>query len=629
MKKIVYIAPENITAGIARKAALKNNIDVEILIAKGEKRFEAAMDAEKKGAEVAVSRWGFSFNQAQLRLNITVVNVEINGFDISRTLYNIRHIKNNIGIIHKKKVIEGFLKLAPLFGVTIKHYAVIDSIDPNVISFHIEKLKNKGIEFILGSLDVIERAKAHGLSGYRIEIGLEGIESALNEANRLIPIKFKEREKTNQIKTILDFAYDGIIAVDNNRYVTVFNRMAREITEIEEKEILGRKIDEFIEENRLFDIFSEDKPVLHKLQRVNDRYIVSNHIPVYVKNKKTGTVVNFVDTSRILAIETKLRKEFSKKGLEAKYRFDDILGNSPKIKNAINIAKKYSQSDASILIQGETGTGKEIFAQSIHNESLRKDGPFVAINCAALPENILESELFGYAGGAFTGAKKEGKPGLFELAHNGTIFLDEVSEMTPRIQARFLRVLQEKKVIRLGGDTLIPVNVRVISATNVNLVEMINKGKFRKDLYYRISTLNLELPPLRERTGDLLLLARCFFEEYQKKYGKKTKPLDERVIESFMEYNWPGNVRELKNIVEQIVVLSDQNGNICNDYLQLILKNINIDLDGKRAEDTKLLKRVEKETILKALNRFNGNRKKTAEYLGISTTTLWRKLRSH
>ncbi len=293
----------------------------------------------------------------------------------------------------------------------------------------------------------------------------------------------------------------------------------------------------------------------------------------------------------------------------------------------------YAEVDSTVLIMGETGTGKELFAQSIHNYSLRADKPFVAVNCAALPENLLESELFGYVEGAFTGARKGGKTGLFELAHGGTVFLDEISEMTPNLQARFLRVLQEKEVVRIGDDKIIPVDVRVIAATNRDLYEYVDEGKFREDLFYRLCVLRLDIPPLRERKDDIYELVLFFLELKSKTLNKKTPKLSQNIIEKLVNYDWPGNVRQLENLIERCIVISNEkeiNDEILSEALFITpsykpIKDKNISESANNSID--VLKNIENDTIKKVLQETNGNKKLAAEKLGISVTTLWRRLK--
>ncbi|MCL4515115.1 MAG: sigma 54-interacting transcriptional regulator [Firmicutes bacterium] len=315
------------------------------------------------------------------------------------------------------------------------------------------------------------------------------------------------------------------------------------------------------------------------------------------------------------------------KGHIAKYTFDDILGEDPRLVEVLYQAREYATVNSTVLISGETGTGKEMFAHAIHLAGARKAGPFVAVNCAALPENLLESELFGYVEGAFTGARKSGKPGLFELANQGTIFLDEIGEMSSRLQARVLRVLEEGEILRLGDERVIRIDVRVIAATNRDLVLMVQDVAFRKDLYYRINVLPLEIPPLRERGGDAVFLAEYFLSILCKQLGKEPPRLSPEAQRAISSHPWPGNIRELRNVAERLA-LRCQGPEVSGAELVRIaglaaLNGPALKPDG-RLFDT--MERLEREVILEAVAETNGNRSEAARRLGISRTTLWRRL---
>ena len=332
-------------------------------------------------------------------------------------------------------------------------------------------------------------------------------------------------------------------------------------------------------------------------------------------------------------MESQIRKKLLAKGHVAKSLFNDIKGQSKELKKTKEKAKLYAEVDSTVIIMGETGTGKELFAQSIHNYSLRADKPFVAVNCAALPETLLESELFGYVEGAFTGARKGGKTGLFELAHGGTIFLDEISEMSPNLQARFLRVLQEKEVVKIGDDKVIPIDVRVIAATNRDLFEYVGDGKFREDLFYRLCVLRLDIPPLRERKDDIYELVEYFIELKCKILNKKPQKLSSGIMKKLVNYDWPGNVRQLENLIERCLVISsgkEINDEILSEALfntpayKIITDQVNYE---EISENAGVLKDIEYDAIRKVLHETNGSRKLAAEKLGISVTTLWRRLK--
>lgn len=295
------------------------------------------------------------------------------------------------------------------------------------------------------------------------------------------------------------------------------------------------------------------------------------------------------------------------------------------MKQAVEWAKRIAKSDNSILILGETGTGKELFAQSIHNHSARRDGPFIAINCAALSSSVLESELFGYDKGAFTGANTEGKMGIFEMAHNGTVFLDEIGEINFEVQAKLLRVLQEKEIVRVGGGKVIPVDVRIVSATNKDLQNLSYEGKFRNDLFYRLAVLELKLPALSQRKADIPLIISDYLTQHYPELTIQTKTLD-----YFKQFDYFGNIRQLINLIERCVVMTDYSEityntvvDICNQEFLANSKRSSPSMSSSNQP------KAEKELLEQALRRNLGNRKNTAEELGISTATLWRKMKKN
>ena len=271
-------------------------------------------------------------------------------------------------------------------------------------------------------------------------------------------------------------------------------------------------------------------------------------------------------------LQIKSRRKISEMGWVGKYSFNDILGQSDEIKHAIYLAKKFAKSDGNVLIYGETGTGKELFAQSIHNESNRLYEPFISVNCSALSESLLESELFGYETGAFTGATKEGKKGIFECANKGTIFLDEISETSLNFQAKLLRVLQERNIRKIGGQKVVDIDIRIICATNKNLSQLVKQGTFREDMFYRLSQLELQIPPLRERKEDILILAEKFFHRETKNQKKDIYYKDNSVFESLLEYDWLGNVRELRNFILKLVILCET-AEVTSDYIKNFFNN--------------------------------------------------------
>lgn len=326
----------------------------------------------------------------------------------------------------------------------------------------------------------------------------------------------------------------------------------------------------------------------------------------------------------------KHRKEILENGWVAHYSFRDILCKGADLAQAIRQARLFAQSSGNVLIEGETGTGKELFAQSIHNESDRVNGSFVSINCSAINENLFESELFGYVGGAFTGANKGGKKGLFECANHGTIFLDEISEIPINSQAKLLRVLQEKKLRRVGSEKIIDLDVRIICATNKNLLELSDSGNFRRDLYYRLSELELYLPPLRDRREDILVIAESFLRREAGKINRKLFWQDVNVLSPLLKYDWPGNIRELRNFIVKLVTYSEDGeltAEAVDDIFRLCYRNAPREAAGELTVNISCdLRIMEKEIFVKLLAIYDGDKEKLCKNFGISKSTLWRKL---
>ncbi|HWR61579.1 MAG TPA: sigma 54-interacting transcriptional regulator [Clostridia bacterium] len=354
----------------------------------------------------------------------------------------------------------------------------------------------------------------------------------------------------SEMESLLNVLDDGIIGIDAVGLIYAFNKRAESITGCWKDTVIGKSISDVLPEIPFSRVIKSAEPVKAMLIRLNDKDISTTIVPVIVLRKVTGAFAIINEFTEQERNQHKLRLQLLGKGHKAKYRFEDIYGKSEAMLKLKNTAERMAKSDSSVLISGESGTGKELFAQAIHNASRRKDYQFVAVNCAALPENLLESELFGYEEGAFTGARKGGKIGLFELAHKGTLFLDEIGEMALNIQARLLRVIQEREVMRIGGDRVIKIDIRILAATNKNLKKLVEEGRFRKDLYYRLNVLPLGTIPLRNRQEEILPLA----ELIKKELGAKFE-LSQEAARAFACYKWEGNVRELKNCIEYLAHL--------------------------------------------------------------------------
>lgn len=366
--------------------------------------------------------------------------------------------------------------------------------------------------------------------------------------HRKILVAEQEAIKTTRhYQNVVDTVDDGILAINENKSITLFNHRLEALFQKSANEVLHQPLREIVKQE-LYDF------IVHSTD--DNKFFSMNGVDVVAFRqhmiKEQTVVVTFKSVHQAFEIEKTAQREQYKKGFYAKYDFEDILGDHPVLLDCVRIAKKLAIAEHPILIHGETGVGKELFAHSIHRTSLRKNGPFIAINCSALTESLLESELFGYEEGTFTGAQRGGKKGLFELADNGTIFLDEIGDISPAVQAHLLRVLQEREIRRIGGREITPVNVRVIAATNKNLQQKIADGSFRSDLFYRLNVLHLSIPPLRYRLSDIKQLTNYFIT----KSGNWMK-VEEEVIETFLTHSWPGNIRELKSMIDYALVVSD------------------------------------------------------------------------
>jgi PAS domain S-box-containing protein len=423
---------------------------------------------------------------------------------------------------------------------------------------------------------------------------------------------------------IYDSLADGVFTVDMDQRITSFNRAAEKITGILREEAIGKRCYEVFRAN-----VCETGCVIQKSietgNAISDMpvYIVradKKRIPVSVNTAllkdSQGQVIGGVETFRDMTVITQLRQE-----LAGRHTFDDILSKNDRILKLFTVLPQIAESDSTVLIEGATGTGKELFATAIHKHSLSKDGPFVAVNCGALPDTLIESELFGYKQGAFTDAKKD-KPGRFALAENGTLFLDEIGDISPAIQVRLLRVLEEKAYEPLGSTSSVKTNARVIAATHRNLEEQVANGFFREDLFFRINVIKLSLPVLAERKEDISLLIDHFIQKFNMLKGKDIIGLSQRATAAAMLYDWPGNIRELENAIEHAFVLSREPVIRLTDLPEAIHPpNDTLQIPGGLT-----LREIEKHSINQALVRNNGKKMATARELGIDKNTLRRKI---
>ena len=440
---------------------------------------------------------------------------------------------------------------------------------------------------------------------------------------------------TEWVKIILDSLYDGILIIDSEGIVRYINPAYTRITKVKEEDIIGKKLSDVRKGSYLTEVIKSGKLQLNVHRKMDEVEYIVNMVPIYgKKNKVLGGISLLNELNDVYKLTEKLNlskiiiqnlKEHVKSLGSGKYNFDDIIAVDKKSVEIKEFAKRIALTDSNVLITGESGTGKELYASAIHNFSLRKDFPFIPVNCASFEKSLIESELFGYEEGTFTGAKKNGKTGLFQLANGGVLFLDEIGELEYRLQGKLLRVLQEKSIRKIGGSKEIPIDVRLICATNKDLFKLMEEGKFRRDLYYRIAIIPLTIPPLRERKDDIPALANKFISDLSQKY-KKDMFLSQEAIQLLKEYEWCGNIRELKNIIEFTFNMREEKV-ILKEHLPIkVEENI---LDSEIIELNEYINKVEKEYINKAIAKYGDSvegKKKAAKALGISLATFYNKL---
>ncbi len=439
---------------------------------------------------------------------------------------------------------------------------------------------------------------------------------------------------------IFDSIYSGSMVTDADGYITHFNKLYGEFLGLKPEEQIGKHCTEVIENTRMHIVAKTGKPEINVKQRINGRDMVVQRIPIRKDGKIIGVFgqVTFEDVKDVKRLAEKLslfenKVEFYEKQLMAlrstKFTMNSLIGISNAFTSLKNEALKASATKYPVLITGETGTGKELFAHAIHDSSKRRLQPFIKINCAAIPKDLLESELFGYDRGAFTGANTSGKPGKFELAHKGTIFLDEIGDLPMEIQPKLLRVLEEKEIERIGGTSRIKVDFRLITATNQNIEDMLRNGQFRKDLFYRISVIPINIPPLRERKGDIIYLTHSLLQNIAQDLGVLGIKIDLKAEEALKNYDWPGNVRELSNVLERVSSsLTGDTIHLCD--LPFYFYNSHKTLNSSGRSSLKAVqKKAEREAILYALESTNYNKARAAKLLEIHRTLLYKKMKKY
>lgn len=628
----------------------------------------ASVDVLDMGFELAVARIremqvqrpidvvvsaGSNGGYLRQHLDTPVVLVKVGGFDVMQALARAKRVvapSATIGLV----TYEGMAPDLTLFGELLDMGLVQRTYrTEEEAQACVGELKRLGVPVLVGPGLVADLADQMGLIGvflYSTDAVREALEDAV-EVARASRIELAKRERLN---TILAQLSDGVIAVDQQERIQTLNPTMAQWLGIAPGQWMGRSLSEACPELSLQTTLRLATQDLEKIERVKGKTLIVNRMPIVEQGVLTGAVLTCQDPISIQRVDRHIRTRIKPNAPGTRYELTQFLGDSLAVQRVRRMAQSCAASQATVLIIGESGTGKELIAQGIHMASDRREMPFVAVNCAAVSEALLESELFGYEEGAFTGARRGGKIGLFEAAHNGTLFLDEVGEMPVSLQSRLLRVLQEREVLRVGATEPTPVNVRVIAATHRDLMAQVERGLFRLDLFYRLNILRLDVPPLRDRLEDIAPIARALHRKLCQRLALSA-PSHPVLLDALMaqarQYPWPGNVRELENIIERLLAYAGTQGvaqgadaGQADAALQVIAPELfgthprmtqaapgqivtdaSVERQGKRLKMRQA--EVERAEILAVLADCAGDRVQASQRLGISRTTLWRKLK--
>ncbi|WP_010254076.1 sigma 54-interacting transcriptional regulator [Treponema primitia] len=627
MKEILLVAPYEQMYESARRILRDTKYrSVEVVSGNLAEGLALAINGVESHARVIISRGGTYRLIKQANIGIPVVEIRSSPFDVIESLSAAMEKGRPLAIVGYSNINnydEKFLRKLVKTKLTIVNLGETDDVR-QVVS----NCAAQGYTMFLGDAVVKNVCDEAGYDCYLQESGSSAIQAAMDEALRICMVLKQEIELARRLRAVIDFVHDGVITVDGQGMVILFNAIACNLLGVKQERILGESIDTLSDLPFLRGMKGGDQ-IVDQTFKIGSRLLSVSTIPVFMENDSFGSVVIIRDIQELQAYEQKLRVALSDKGFVARHTFESIVHGSGEIAHCISIAKKFSHYNASILIEGESGVGKELFAQSIHNYGIHRNGPFVAVNCAVLPKSLIESELFGYVEGAFTGSRKGGKAGYFELAHKGTLFLDEIGELPLDVQAQLLRVVQEKEVMRLGDTKILPVEVRLICATNKNLIEMVHQGLFRKDLLFRINTLSLYIPPLAKRREDIELLAAHFLALFCKTYNKAIGGFSPKAAAYLHTYHYEGNVREFSGMIERAVIICEENMIRLSDLQSGLREDGGIPEFGSYPFPIPVdLDDMEKNHIRRILADNGHSMTKTAAALGISRSTLWRKIQS-
>ncbi|CAE6719820.1 MULTISPECIES: propionate catabolism operon regulatory protein PrpR [Paraburkholderia] len=602
------------------------------------------IDAVGAGRPDVVIAGGSNGAYLKTRVSVPVVLIGPTGFDVMHALARARRDGAKVALVTHGNTPDEVRRFIAAYGIDVTFASYQSAQDAESV---VLDLRDRGIQAVVGPGLIADLAANAGMGAVFL-YSRASVRAAFDTALEVAQATRRETVRRQRLDNLLQHLRDGVVALDAQGRVEAMNQRLASVLGIDAAQAVGRA---------LLDLAPDLAGSLPDADgdtfcTVRGASYVVHRGPLASSSSAAGTVLTFQESRAVERLDRTLRSRQRVQQFSARYQLGDIVGVSDSIERVRTLVQRYAKSDATVLILGESGTGKEMVAQSMHQLSARRDFAFVAINCGAFPEALLESELFGYEEGAFTGARKGGKAGLIEVAHRGTLFLDEIAEMPLSLQSRLLRVLQEREVVRLGSTEPTRVDIRVVAATHRALTEGIEVGSFRADLYYRLNILSIALPPLRERPNDLLPLAVELLLQAASREPRLAARLPDadaakRVLaslsEPFKRYTWPGNVRELQNVIERIAVEladadmgtgTDSNSAAETVFTREVLRTVAPEIFDQPHTRTKKAaltlrersRHVEADEIRAALAACDGDRDAVCQALGISKTTLWRKL---
>ncbi|MCC8191363.1 MAG: sigma 54-interacting transcriptional regulator [Planctomycetes bacterium] len=579
-------------------------------------------------ADIMIARGLMAAQLKKAHPQVALIEVPV-GSEIPTTIHRMirRHGRLPVGVAGHYNMVYSAHGIAEILDVDIRTYAQ-HSNDPAEINAVLDRMMAEERRIIVCGVNFFRIASGRDCHPAILGMSRESIWQALSEAKHGAIIKRRERERAEQFRTVLNYAHEGVLATGRDGRITVCNAVASDILQQQPDRVVGLPLDRVAPAGQLGAVLRSAADVNERIVSHQGELLAVNKVSVLLGEDFSGHVVTIKKSSEVQRAESRFRQRLSAKGHVARYRFEDLIGAGPALTEVVEKARNFASVTSNILIVGDTGTGKEMFAQSIHNASDRRRAPFLAINCAALSKSLLESELFGYAEGAFTGAVRGGKAGIFEIAHTGTIFLDEISEIPLDLQGRLLRVIQERQIMRLGDDRITPVDVRIISASNKPLLSEVRANNFRRDLYYRLNVLTLHLPSLNQRGADILRLAAHFIDEYCAAFARPAIALSDAAGGRLLRHRWDGNIRELKNVCECLVVLNKTGIIEEADVAGVLVETAPAPEPPPVESYADELRAFERERIRGALAANPGDRAAAARRLGISKTTLWRRMKT-